>query len=164
MCSTATPEPAKSRSTVTRLLVWKVFPPSSTGAGNGHGGGRLYEDSGEGLGYRAGTQQQQQQQFRATQTTGATSVNVMVEAVDHHEAVLRGDAKSFAPASRTQQIELLSLKARTPSSVLCNGQHMSTSSGGKPGWQHRQDGPWHVIAVRCPELAYRQTLRVDVEW
>ena len=138
------------------MLVWKVFPPPSTGSGSRHGSGRLYEDSGEGLGYRADTQEQQQ--FRATQTTGARSVNVTVE------AVLGGDAKSFAPATRTQQIELLSLKAQTPSNVLCNGQHMPTSFGGKPGWQHRQDGPWHVLSVRCPELVYKQTLRVEVEW
>ena len=149
--------PAQNRSTVASLLVWKVFPAPSTGDDAGHGSGRLYEDSGEGLRYQG--EAQQQQEFRATQATDASSVNVTVE------AVLGGETQSFAPATRTQQIELLSLKAHTPSAVLCNEQHMpSTGSGGEPGWRLRQDGPWHVLAVRCPELAYKQTLTVAVEW
>ena len=34
------------------MLVWKVFPAPSTGDDAGHGSGKLYEDSGEGLGYQ----------------------------------------------------------------------------------------------------------------
>ena len=151
-------EPAQNRSTVASLLVWKVFPAPSTGDDAGHGSGRLYEDSGEGLGY----QDAQHQEFRASQTAATGSVSVTVEAV---EAVEGGDAKSFAPTSRTQQVELLSPKARTPSSVRCNGQHVpSTGVGGKPGWWLRQDGPWHVLAVRCPEMAYKRKLAAVVEW
>lgn len=151
-------EPTQNRNgTVTSLLVWKVFPAPSTGGDAGYGSGRLYEDSGEGLAYQDDTPQQQE--FRATQTVNAKGINVMVEAVPG------GDPKSFAPASRTQQIELLSLKARTPSSVVCNRQHMpSTNVGGKPGWQLRQDGAWHVLVVSCPELAYTRRLAVVVEW
>jgi len=150
-------KPATNRSgTVTSLLVWKVFPAPSTGDGAGHGSGRLYEDSGEGLGYQDDAQHQE---FTATQTAGATSVSVTVEAVEG------GDAKSFAPTSRTQQVELLSPKARTPSSVRCNGQHVpSTRVGGKAGWWLRQDGPWHVLAVRCPEMPYGRKLAAVVEW
>lgn len=148
-------EPAQNRSTVASLLVWTVFPAPSTGDAAGHGRGGLYEDSGEGLGY----QEAQHQEFTASQTAGAASVSVTVEAVQG------GDAKSFAPTSRTQQVEVLSPKARTPSSVRCDGQHVpSTGVGGKPGWLLRQDGPWHVLAVRCPELAYGRKLAVVVEW
>ena len=151
-------EPVQNRSTVASLLVWKVFPAPSTGDDAGHGSGRLYEDSGEGLGY----QDAQRQEFRASQTAAIGSVSVTVEAV---EAVEGGDAKSFAPTSRTQQVELLSPKARTPSSVRCNGQHVpSTGVGGKAGWWLRQDGPWHVLAVRCPEMAYKRKLAAVVEW
>ena len=148
-------EPAQNRSTVASLLVWKVFPAPSTGDDAGHGSGRLYEDSGEGLGY----QDAQHQEFRASQTAAIGSVSVTVEAVEG------GDAKSFAPTSRTQQVELLSPKARTPSSVRCNGQHVpSTGVDGKAGWRLRQDGPWHVLAVRCPEMAYGRKLAAVVEW
>ena len=81
------------------------------------------------------------------------------------EAVLGGDAKSFALTSRTQQIELLSPTSRTPSSVRCNGQHApSTNVGRKPGWWLRQDGPWHVLVVRCPQLPYERKLTAVVEW
>ena len=148
-------EPAQNRSTVASLLVWKVFPAPSTGDGAGHGSGSLYEDSGEGLGY----QDAQHQEFTASQTAGAGSVSVTVEAVQG------GDAKSFAPTSRTQQVELLSRNTRTPSSVRCNGQRVpSTGVGGKPGWWLRQDGPWHVLTVRCPEMAYGRKLEAVVEW
>ena len=54
-------EPAQNRSTVASLLVWKVFPAPSTGDNAGHGSGRLYEDSGEGLGYQDDAQHQKAQ-------------------------------------------------------------------------------------------------------
>jgi hypothetical protein len=89
-------EPAQNRSTVASLLVWTVFPAPSTGDAAGHGRGGLYEDIGEGLGY----QEAQHQEFTASQTAGSASVSVTVEAVQG------GDAKSFAPTSRTQQVEV----------------------------------------------------------
>jgi hypothetical protein len=185
---------------VSSVLVWKVFPVASTStrrpgvAGKeenaqqqqvGGGEARLYEDCGEGLSYQT-EDVHQYQEFRATQTANAAgAVRVTIEAAGLDT---RDHSSSFAPATRTQQVELLSLQAHStpPTSVRCNGQDLppsagsvanpvgststaryssgSGSAGKAAGWWRRRDGPWHVLAARCPAMAYHQALTVDVEW
>jgi hypothetical protein len=158
-------EPTQNQSMVAPLLVWKVYPAPKMGSSAGNGGGSLYEDSGEGLSYKGSTFQQ----FTARQTANTTSVSVTVEAVLGRG----GDTANFAPRSRTQQIELLSPSATapTPASVRCNGHTVlfvgvepAAGSRQQPGWWVRQDGPWHVMAVRCQAMAYKAKLLVVVAW
>eukprot|EP01043_Picozoa_sp_COSAG02_P015321 COSAG02_NODE_651_length_18910_cov_12.561639_3_plen_223_part_00 len=152
-------EPAQNRSTVATLLVWKVFPVPNTGDNAQRGTGRLYEDRGEGLGY----QEAQYQEFLASQIANTRNVSVGIEAI-------HGGNHGFAPLTRTQQVELLSPKSRAATSVHCNAQHVPSTgvdpgaSSGRPGWWLRSDGPWHVLVVRCPTMAYQQKLTVVVEW